>query len=89
MSTVKSVKRSRIISCGECDILFHARLKYNSDDGDRMIESVVANKAATQSSTYNNLNASLAIDGSFDFSCCASCISTTAELMPWWRVDLD
>jgi len=51
-------------------------------------ESVVSNKQATQSSTYNELNASLAIDGSLNLTCCASCMSTTAELMPWWQVDL-
>jgi len=52
-------------------------------------ESVVSNKQATQSSTYNELNASLAIDGSLNLTCCASCMSTTAELMPWWRCQFD
>jgi len=47
------------------------------------VESLVYSKTVTQSSTYNDWNATLAIDGNF-----STCMSSGPELMPWWQVDL-
>jgi hypothetical protein len=45
--------------------------------------NIAFGKVASQSSTFNNLSASLANDGDLD-----SCMSTDHELKPWWQVDL-
>jgi len=70
-----------------CAHVFHSR-QWSNYNIVYCAESVVANKAAMQSSTYNDQFASLAVDGSFNLTCCSSCMSTGSELMPWWQVDL-
>ena len=52
------------------------------------IENLIVHKVATQSSTYNDMTASLAIDRSENFECCSSCMSTMPEETPWWQLDL-
>jgi len=46
-------------------------------------ENVALNKPASQSSTFDDAVASLAVDGRYDTESC-----TRLDTQPWWAVDL-
>jgi len=53
------------------------------------MKEVALNQYSTQSSTYRDLRAHLAVDGKSDFTFSHNfCTSTKRENNPWWEVDL-